>query len=592
MNPVIISFYAGNQYYYDAGARLKDNCTRLGLDFCIDELIAPEGSDWPDICRLKVRFYHDKLRALQRPILWVDVDSIINFIPEALKNSGIDFAAFQRGFNDLTTFNPIKFARTWAPSFLYFNYSEGGLRLTAAILEAEQKYSGVATDDFFLEEGWRAVGKTITALPIPRKFLSINGDNPEAAFEFGNSGNVAGFKDQVDQHENERLANFMGELAIRKISTSKNQNIRKMFLELTSTQPMTDLDVMNKLAEIGATINPRLALRIAVHAAHLYPRKYESRRIMFELLMKLKMYKEARHVLKELVENEYEDWRDYGRSKLADFEREQRFIESGASQRVAMWWAKKPYPGNWGDVLNPYLIEKMTGVPPRFVKRGEGLLAIGSVIKYATGKSDVWGSGSSRNPEKVSPNARYHAVRGPITRKIVMSNGGFCPPVYGDPALLLPIFFNPKVRKKYKLGYIPHYQHKDIDIPCDAKKISVLRVSDADIEEFIKEILECEYIISTSLHGIIAANAYGIPARWATFSKSEKMIHGDDMKFQDYFLSVRMPVQKPLDLSEIGRIDSSYIIKHMDHTVELKFDAKALIEAFPYPDMLKSDIFG
>ncbi|WP_410503913.1 hypothetical protein [Flavobacterium sp. XN-5] len=29
--------------------------------------------------------------------------------------------------------------------------------------------------------------------------------------------------------------------------------------------------------------------------------------------------------------------------------------------------------------------------------------------------------------------------------------------MYGDPALLLPRYFNSKVEKKYKYGLVPHY---------------------------------------------------------------------------------------------------------------------------------------
>jgi hypothetical protein len=83
------------------------------------------------------------------------------------------------------------------------------------------------------------------------------------------------------------------------------------------------------------------------------------------------------------------------------------------------------------------------------------------------------------------------------------------------------------------------------------------------------------------LHAIIVANAYGIPARWATFQSSENKVSGDDMKFEDYFLSVGMPVQKPLDLSETRVLDSKKILREMDKTVDLKINLKALREAFP-----------
>lgn len=39
------------------------------------------------------------------------------------------------------------------------------------------------------------------------------------------------------------------------------------------------------------------------------------------------------------------------------------------------------------------------------------------------------------------------SVRGPVTRNILMDLGYDVPSVYGDPAILLPLFYNPIVEK-------------------------------------------------------------------------------------------------------------------------------------------------
>lgn len=88
--------------------------------------------------------------------------------------------------------------------------------------------------------------------------------------------------------------------------------------------------------------------------------------------------------------------------------------------------------------------------------------------------------------------------------------------------------------------------------------------------------------MSTSLHGIIVANAYGIPARWATFKNSSNKVSGDDMKFEDYFLSVGMPVQTPLDLSIDRKISSKEVLKNIDRTVHLKVNLDLLRDSFPW----------
>lgn len=588
-NIVVVSFYAGSQYYYEAAKKLKKNCEDANIEYKIEELYIPDNFDWSDICRLKVKFYYDKLRELKKPIIWLDVDSELRFIPEFLLDSKIDFAAFQRGFNDLTTFNSIKFARTWAPSFLYFNYNDGGLSLTESMYNVEKAYKGKATDDFFLEEGWRAVGKNLVALPIPRKFLSINYSNENAAFEFGDSGNVAEFKSQVDQHENERMGNFLADIISKWINTSKNATINKFLYDKLHALKIIDLDVLLKLANIGKNISPLYALKYAVQAAALYPRKYEAKKVISELLLQVGRTDDAKQVLEELSNNEYDDWKSYGKAKLNDFIIDEKIKKAKLNNKksIPLWWAKTPYPGNFGDILNPYLIEKMTGIPPTFVSKGKpGLIAIGSVIKWAHYGNTVWGSGTSRDPETLSPLAIYKSVRGPISRKNVLLSGGYCPEIYGDPALLLPRYYKPKVKKKYKLGYIPHYQHLDIKFGGDAKLINVLRVSNEDIEAFINEVCECEMIISTSLHGIIIAHAYGIPAQWAIISNAEKQIHGDNIKYVDYFLGVGLPVQTPIDLKNFDVLESSIFKTLISKNVDLKFDANKLLNAFPYQELL------
>lgn len=591
MKPVIVSFYAGDKYYYDCADKLKANCDRLGLEHSIEELEIPKDFDWANVCRLKVQFYKRKLEELQKPILWVDVDSEINFLPEFMDNSGVDFSAFLRGFRDLSNFNPLKFQRFWAPSFLFFNYTDGGRAFVNAMAEAETDSPKNATDDYFLEEAWRQLSNEIVALPIPRKFLSLRGDNEGAAFVFGDSGNVADFKGKVDQHDNVRAGDYIAELALSWSASVTNSHFKKYLYGKASEYPVSDLDVLLKLARAGERLKmPQHGLKYAVRAAYLYPRKYESRLIMHDLLLKLGRDKEAREVLVELANCEYDDWRNLAVSRLLDFDRDKQIealeAEDPDFKPIEMWWAKTPMPGNIGDILNPYIIERLTGTPPKFVERGKGMLAIGSIIKWAKDDCHVWGSGTSRYPETLNPMAVYNAVRGPLTRKAVMENGGYCPEVYGDAALLLPLFYKPNVRKQHKVGFIPHYQHHGYEQAGDYKFIDILGVTDADIERLIDEICSCEYIISTSLHGIIIANAYGVPARWATISDAEKHVHGDNTKFKDYFLGVGLPVQEPLDLAGIEHLDHKVVSKGLPKRVTLKFDPKRLIKAFPYQDRL------
>jgi polysaccharide pyruvyl transferase WcaK-like protein len=67
------------------------------------------------------------------------------------------------------------------------------------------------------------------------------------------------------------------------------------------------------------------------------------------------------------------------------------------------------------------------------------------------------------------------------------------------------------------------------------KDINVINLATNSVENVIEEIYSCDTVISSSLHGIIVAHAYNIPAVWVKFSNN---LFGDGIKFYDYFESV------------------------------------------------------
>ncbi|WP_423818449.1 polysaccharide pyruvyl transferase family protein [Salinimicrobium sp. TIG7-5_MAKvit] len=206
---------------------------------------------------------------------------------------------------------------------------------------------------------------------------------------------------------------------------------------------------------------------------------------------------------------------------------------------------------NYGDLLSKYLVEKISGKETRFVHpkkqawyktKKANLLAIGSIIHHASKDSVVWGSGIIDHEQELKK-ADFRAVRGPRTREYLLKLGYECTEVYGDPAILLPDHYNPKVEKRYKLGIVPHYHDyaKALEIFGGMEKVKVLDLLTMDVEATTKEILECDRILSTSLHGLIVAHAYGIPAVWIKMSSK---IFGNDIKYTDYLESVGLETYK------------------------------------------------
>lgn len=241
---------------------------------------------------------------------------------------------------------------------------------------------------------------------------------------------------------------------------------------------------------------------------------------------------------------------------------------------VPTWWSTGPEPGNLGDVLTPVLLHHF-GYEPVWTDRDRAnLLCVGSIARFAKPGQTVLGSGIMWAHDRLEPRARYLAVRGPLTRDAVLAAGGECPEVYGDPALLLPLIFHPPgVPREHDIGIVPHY----IDfshIQRDHAGLRLIHPLRTDPLHVVWEIMQCRAIVSSSLHGIIVAHAYRIPAAWVRFGDR---LDGDDVKFRDYaesmgielvpYRSVReaVPVLPPLEAYSRRRplLEAFFSLRHI-----------------------------
>jgi pyruvyltransferase len=206
---------------------------------------------------------------------------------------------------------------------------------------------------------------------------------------------------------------------------------------------------------------------------------------------------------------------------------------------IKVYWHNKER--NFGDMLSPIILKGL-GIDCEFADKNiDGkLLAVGSIF-YAARRNDiVWGSGLiADRPFDALPGMKFLAVRGPLTRDRIF--GGDVPKVYGDPAILLPEIYTPKILPKREFGFVPHYV--DFDSP-DLRRNKERFIIDVRQDPFktIDEICSCKLIVSSSLHGIIVAEAYGIPAVWIKLS--DKLI-GGSFKFNDYFIGSGREARSP-----------------------------------------------
>lgn len=201
---------------------------------------------------------------------------------------------------------------------------------------------------------------------------------------------------------------------------------------------------------------------------------------------------------------------------------------------MKVWWLAKG--NNFGDLLTPYILDYFK-IPYEYVPKphNANCICVGSIAHKATSQTVVLGSGIIRADEKISPDANWMFVRGPRTRARVLEVGGVCPEIYGDPGLLLP-YFCKESKKEFDIGIVPHFVDYNI-VKNRYPNHKIIDVINSNPLEVAKEISKCRYIISSSLHGIIAAHSYGIPAAWVKFSDN---LHGDGIKFIDYYESVNL----------------------------------------------------
>ena len=244
-----------------------------------------------------------------------------------------------------------------------------------------------------------------------------------------------------------------------------------------------------------------------------------------------------------------------------------------------------PHKPNWGDILNRSLYENISGNQAVWVDYNHHrnyYMCIGSVLEKATPHSVIWGSGFMYedgvvNSRPLEKRFKIHAVRGPLTRQKLLEQGIACPEVYGDPALLYPRFYNPTIKKKYRVGIIPHYvdwEHDYVERWKDKEDegIKVINILNEDVNSFVDEVLECEIILSSSLHGLICGDAYNIPSYWIKLS--DKVL-GEGFKFRDYFASVKRKNCKPINWN--GELDN---LKLDDYTIDIDLDK--LMNSCPY----------
>ena len=196
----------------------------------------------------------------------------------------------------------------------------------------------------------------------------------------------------------------------------------------------------------------------------------------------------------------------------------------------AYWWDGHP---NFGDALTPWILSRYgiaaVHTPPRDARAA----GVGSIIEQLppTFSGAIWGSGLMHGEPVELPKATALAVRGPLTRAAL---GITHDVALGDPGILVARHAM-RQSARWRLGLVPHGLHSRDGVLAD---LATRAGSDATIIDVravpgavIQRIARCSAILTTSLHGLIVADALGVPAVW---TRRQPDLWGGDFKFRDY----------------------------------------------------------
>lgn len=247
------------------------------------------------------------------------------------------------------------------------------------------------------------------------------------------------------------------------------------------------------------------------------------------------------------------------------------------------WAHGKP---NFGDWLSPKICGALSGreiihAPPNRCE----LVAIGSILGrlrhgWFARPTLVWGAGFIEERPALRSKHRYCAVRGHRTAELLK---GVTVDALGDPGLLADLLVpdHASIPKRHRVAVVGHYKDRDhamVRAFVAATPGAVALDIFTDPLELLRQLAASELVLSSSLHGLIAADALGVPNGWIEVSRT---LRGGRFKFEDYY-SVFGLKPVPNELAEVTAQTLADLLKGYERPglARVKRDLRS---AFPFP---------
>lgn len=222
------------------------------------------------------------------------------------------------------------------------------------------------------------------------------------------------------------------------------------------------------------------------------------------------------------------------------------------------WWNETP---NFGDRIAQDIVAAVSGRAVIWASPADcDIFAVGSLFKWIragvqAGESGrrpwVWGSGIM-GPLRVDfgKKIRVAAVRGPVTAALLNLSGRVA---LGDPGLLISDVVPRPAPGEGIVGIVAHHSmslHSLAGLRVGGgRRVRLIDVKNADHLQVVRDIAACDFVLSSSLHGLIVADAYGIPNCWL----DPRGIHRNaELKFHDYALAVDRLMGRHVAVADAG----------------------------------------
>lgn len=231
---------------------------------------------------------------------------------------------------------------------------------------------------------------------------------------------------------------------------------------------------------------------------------------------------------------------------------------------------------NFGDLLGPLMVawvREQRGLTAAAPRGDWQLVSVGSVMHFARDGAVVWGTGvNGKIPLEELRFSRLdvRAVRGPKTAEILKARGITVPAVYGDPGLLAAQVFphlrrEPGTRPRFRVAVVRSLNDRAAQEPIGERDIVLDPLG--DVEHVLWGIANSELVVSSSLHGLVVADSYGVPSRMLLPEKEHRF------KYDDYYLGTgRSGIRAATSLPEALELGGE---------PPAQCDPQPLLDAFP-----------